>query len=277
MLCETVTPPRRAHALSSFTAPPTAPDGVGQQRCQAAVDRLLARHSWRLLAPDEFVRRTHAHLGAGHAADPHRAAVYAYSHALHAACSGGEGVARQDQGYTELFRYLYDSAVRRYPDICDDTTQRALERTFTMFGRCREPGAFFAFALQQLMDAARTLRRQEEGHPWSLDAPVGEGDDTLGAVLPDRAARDPVGQVLDQERQVRVRRLVREFTRAHPRARQQLAALWLKHMEGFDDTAISQKLGKPARSLYVLRSRAIAKLQMDSGWQTLARECGMLV
>lgn len=243
--------------------------------CQEAVERLLARHQWRLLGRDEFVARADEHLRAGIATDAHRAATFAYSQALYMACSGVEGVPRQNQGYSELFRYLYDVAARRYPDVCDDATQRALESTFTTFGRCRQPGAFFAFALQRLMDAAKALRRQEE-HLHSLAAPIGDGDDTLGELLPDPDNVDPSARVIADEQRQRLAAFADDFLRRHPRARQQLAALWLKHVEGLDEASISRRLGKPIKSMYVLRARAVEKLRDDPAWRALAVECGIL-
>jgi DNA-directed RNA polymerase specialized sigma24 family protein len=68
----------------------------------------------------------------------------------------------------------------------------------------------------------------------------------------------------------------RAFVQRHPRARLQLAALWLKHVEGLDETAISQRLGKPAGSLYVLRARALQKLRAEPAWRALAAEAGLL-
>ena len=56
--------------------------------CGEAVDLLRARHGWQLLDRPEFVRRPLAHLET----------------------DGAEGPERQNLGYTELFRYLYDSA-----------------------------------------------------------------------------------------------------------------------------------------------------------------------
>lgn len=245
------------------------------RRCSDAVDRLIARHGWQLLDREEFVRRADAHLCAGVAADPRRAAIYTYSHALHAACSGDEGAQRQNLGYTELFHYLYDSARHRYPDVCDDATQRALETVFTAFTRCRQPGAFLAFALQYLMDAAKALRRQQEHCLQSLAMPVGAGDDTLEDVLPDRPEADPAAQVVAEEQCQSVADAAAAFLRSHPRARQQVAALWLKHVEGLDEATISRRLGKPVKSMYVLRSRAIEKLRDDPSWCALARDCGM--
>jgi hypothetical protein len=128
--------------------------------CRQTVAHLTARYDWQLLDHDEFVRRTQAELHAGTTTDPQCAAIYTYSKALHLACSGAEGPERQRRAYAELFRYLYDSARQRYPDVCNDAARRAIEYIFTSFEHCRQPGAFLAFALQQLIDAAQAIRQQ---------------------------------------------------------------------------------------------------------------------
>jgi RNA polymerase sigma factor (sigma-70 family) len=249
---------------------------VLEQRCRQAADALIERHRWQLLDREELARRALGYLRAGVAADPRRAATYTYSQALYTACSGIQGPERQNLAYTELFHYLYDSAYRRYPSVCDDATQRALERIYTSFRQCRQPGAFFAFALYQLMNAAKALRRQQARQPQSLDTPLDEGDETLGELLPDQGRADPAAAVIAGELRARFERLAAEFQRRYPRASQQLAALWLKHVEGLDDAAIGSRLGKPVHSVYVLRFRAIEKLRAEPDWRDLAIECGIL-
>jgi len=138
-----------------------------------AVDALIARHNWQLLERLEFIRRVHECLEESGAGDPRRAAIYVYSHALHVACAGEEGADRQHRAYTELFHYLYDNTAHHYSGSREEVAQRALARVFTSFACCREPGTFLAFALQQLLDAARSLRR-ERVPVGLLAAPFGE-------------------------------------------------------------------------------------------------------
>lgn len=245
-------------------------------RCREAVQLLLARHGWRLLEPEELARRAFEHLREGIAADPRRAAIYAYSQALYVACSGAEGGQRQNLAYTELFRYLYDGARRRYPDVCEDATQQALESTFASFARCRQPGTFLAFAFQRLMDAARTVRRQEDRRSGWIGGPLGDEHGSLVELLPDPEQMDPAEQVLAGERRLRFEQCSGEFLAKHPRAHQQLAALRLKYIEGLDDAEISRRLGKPISSVYVLRARAVEKLRVEPSWRSLAAEFGIV-
>ncbi|HEU4321688.1 MAG TPA: sigma-70 family RNA polymerase sigma factor [Roseiflexaceae bacterium] len=246
-------------------------DSTAQEReSAAAVDRLLQRHDWRLVGRDEFVRRTVEHARSGIATDPQRAAVGVYCLALYRACSGEEGPARKELAYTELHRYLFEAARQRYPEIADDVTQSALERTVAAFGRCRQPVAFLAFAFQHLLDAARTQRRQERYAPRSLDP-----EDDSAPQLADEQA-DLGAHVLDDERRSALKRSAEAFLSEHPRASQQLAALWLKHIDGLDDRSIGDQLGVTVDHVYVLRSRVARKLRTDPRWRSLAVEFGIL-
>jgi RNA polymerase sigma factor (sigma-70 family) len=244
------------------------------QRCRQTVALLRARYDWRLLDDEEFVRQTMEHVQSGVASDPYRAATHAYSLALYRACSGYEGDARQELGYAELFRYLYNIAYHRYFDHCDDVTQQAVERIFTSFERCRQPGAFLAFAFQHLRDTVRTLRRQQSRAPQSLDEMIGEEQNAQEVLLPDPRI-GLLEQVIAQEQWSSVKQIVENFLRDHPRSRKQLTALLLKYVAGMDDQAISEAMGMPIQNVYVLRSRAIKKLKQETSWRMLASELGI--
>lgn len=244
-----------------------------EQQCRQAVTALVARHHWSLLAEDEFVRRTLALVQAGEAQEAQRAAVAVYSLALYAACSGQEGLERRSQGYAELWRYLYLHARSRYQDNAEDVVQGAVEQVYRTFDRCRHPIAFLAFALQSLMNSARTLRQQMSQSCESLDA--AQGGDALrlerGASpdLPDVAT-----QLIHQEQRYDLLACLAAFRRAHPRAHLQLTALWLKYVDGLDDVEIGQRLGISVENVYVLRARARKKLRADPLWQQLAQSYG---
>jgi DNA-directed RNA polymerase specialized sigma24 family protein len=238
----------------------------------AAVDRLAATWGWRLLGREAWARQAADLVGSGAAADPTRAAMVVYSQALYSACSGSEGRQRQDQAYGELFRYLYNGVRWRYPEIAEDITQRASERVFALFARCRTPGAFLAFAFQQLLDSARAVRRQSDmagsAHASALGAAA------LGS-LPDRTP-DMAAQMIAAELRTRFEQLSAEFLRKHPRAGRQIAALRLKYIDGLDDDAISRLLGKSIGSIYTLRARAVEKLRAEPEWRALAADFGIL-
>lgn len=245
-----------------------------EQRCAEAVDALLERRGWRLLDRAAWIRQTLEALRAGVAGEPVQAAINRYSLALYRACAGEMGDDRREIAYAELFRYLYDSAASRYADVCEDATQRALVNICARIGRCREPGAFLAFAAQQLMDAARAIRRQEASRAWPLDAIDERAVASQGP--PARSFGDPEGKLLADEQRTRFEQLAARFLAKHPRAGQQFAALRLKFIDGLDEPTISRRLGKPVRSVHILRSRALKKLRKEPEWRAFANELGLL-
>jgi RNA polymerase sigma factor (sigma-70 family) len=245
------------------------------RQCQDAVDQLLARRAWQLIDREMFVERTFAQIRSGAVDDPARAAIHTYSRALYAACSGTQGLPQQNRGYAELFQYLYDIARRRYPDVADDAAQQAIERVFNDFEQCRGPGTFLAFAFHQLLEAARTARRQDDQGRRRAARSAGERFDDLAA-WPNQQQDDPAAQAIAAELRARFERLMIEFLHKHPRATQQLTALRLKYVEGLDEAAISRELGKPTRNIYVMRARAIEKLRADPSWRALAVEFGII-
>jgi RNA polymerase sigma factor (sigma-70 family) len=242
--------------------------------CLAVVDQLAATWGWQLLGRAAWARQAADLVQAGMAADPTRAAMFVYSQMLHTACSGAEGRARQNLGYSELFRFLFESARRRYPAIAEDVTQQASERVFALFVRCRTPGAFLAFALQQLMDSARVVRRQSEPE-GSVRAPAAVAGSADLDSLPDQQP-DMATQMITAELRARFEHLSIEFLRKHPRAGRQITALRLKYIDGLDEAAISRLLGKSIGSVYTLRARAVEKLRAEPEWRALAADFGIL-
>ncbi len=171
---------------------------------------------------------------------------------------------------------LYDQARHYYPDVNpDDAAQSAIEHTCRLFANCRQPVAFLAFAHQQLMNAVKTLWRQEGRPVQPLTSPHGAGNGLLEAIVaveqPDLAA-----QVVIDEQWLILNRRAAEFLGDNPRSVKQFLALWMKYIELLDDSQISQKLDVPLTSLAVLRSRAKKKLRADSRWRALAVEFGIL-
>ncbi len=176
----------------------------------------------------------------------------------------------------ELHRYLYSAAAWRYPEVCDDATQMALERIYTDFARCRVPIAFLMFAFRELMNAARILRRQAGYYAYSLENAIGDNEETMITFLVDPLQPDPLLVVIEQEALAQLHQLIAEFRRAYPRAVNQIAALVMKYLRGMDDLAISQALKVSVKSVHELRSRASKKLREDPQWRVLAHGAGLL-
>ena len=244
-------------------------------QCRLAVDRLMRRYDWRLLDSDELVQRTIALIRVNAAPNAHYAAFGAYHQALYDACSGAEGIDRWELGYTELFHMLYNRARKHYPDVCHDATQLALEKICSRLDRCREPRAFFTFAVQQLMNAARDCRRQESRQPLSLEMSVGEENETLDTLLSDDSA-NPLDILLGSELRMRVREFIDAYLRKHDRAHNQLAALLLSEFEQMGDEAIAEALHVPKTAVPSLRSRARERLRNDAELRRLATDLGII-
>ena len=171
---------------------------------------------------------------------------------------------------------MNEVALRRCvaPEIAEDATQRASEHVFALFTRCRTPGAFLAFAFQQLLDSARVVRRQSDMSGIARAPGSAAGPSDLDS-LPDQAP-DMATQMITAELRARFEQLSTEFLHKHPRAGQQIAALRLKYIYGFDDAAISRLLGKSIGSVYTLRARAVEKLRAEPEWRALAADFGIL-
>jgi RNA polymerase sigma factor (sigma-70 family) len=241
--------------------------------CQAAVGRLLVERDWHLLEATEWIDRTFAQVQVRPESDPRRVAMHIYSQALYTACSGTQSDQRRERGYEELFRYLFDVARKRYPLICDDVAQQTIELVYERFAKCRNPGTFLAFTLQQMSAAARTIF-QPRGTNRQIREPIEQAAKSTYQARDQQP--DLVAPMIADELRARFDRLSEEFLRKHPRAKQQLEALRLKYIEELDEATISQRLNKPPASVYVLRSRAIDKLRAEPEWRALAIEFGVL-
>lgn len=234
-----------------------------EQRCAEVVDRLSARHGWKLLGRTEFLQRTMAALAEQPAADVQYVAYGVYNLALYGACSGREGPDRREQAYGELFRVLYERAWKCYSDVSEDATQLALTEVIARFAACNEPRAFIPFALKYLMGAARTLRRRE-GRTTSLEREVGDEGLTLGDTIADETnieERTVVNEVRHE-----LHHFLARYVRENPRARKQIDAVRLKFLLGLDDERISDELGVSVPNVHVLRSRGLSRLRGDPGW-----------
>lgn len=245
-----------------------------EQQCLRTVDQLCGLHGWQLLQRADFARRLLESVRAD-GGNLQYAAFGVYNQALYAACSGAEGRERWNLGYTELHRLLYDRALRHCPEIVADATQLALEYTCARFATCRDPRAFFAFATQHLLNAARSIRRRERRLPDSLEHAVGESDEPLGHTIADERP-GPLDHVLSAEAGRQVTELIARYRRRHPRAHKQLAALLLTRLEDLDDETAARRLEVTTPALRVLRSRARERLRADPELLALARELGLI-
>jgi RNA polymerase sigma factor (sigma-70 family) len=176
-------------------------------------------------------------------------------------------------GYTELARLLFNRARQFCSDIYEDAAQLALEKICSRLDRCREPRAFFTFAVHQLMNAAKSIRGEEGRQPIRFPALEDEEGDLSD--IPDDG-REPLELLLASELQMRVRGFVDAYLRKHPRAHKQLAALLRKELEGLDDNAIAHVLNVSTTAVPTLRSHARKRLREDLELQQLAIDLGII-
>jgi RNA polymerase sigma factor (sigma-70 family) len=249
-----------------------------ERACRAAADHVIAGYGWRLLDRDELARRARDLVRTSGVAQPLSAAVGAYCVALHAACSGAQGISRQEQGYLELSRYLVGLVRARYRDLPDDVhedvAQSALERIFRSFDHCRAPVAFLAFAAQHLLDAARVARRSAHRPVDSFERVFGAPDEPAGE--PAAPNQEPGRQAIDRERPAALEQLFRELVAAHPRAAKQVAVLRLALIDELDDAEIGRRLGLSPSGVWAARSRIIKTIQSEPRWRARASELGLL-
>jgi DNA-directed RNA polymerase specialized sigma24 family protein len=239
-------------------------------RCRTVVGSLLAQYGWQLLEHEELVRRVMELLESGVVAEARPAAMHAYSLCLYTACSGADGSHRQEIGFTDLQRYLHQLSFGEHamlaPDLRWDVINETLLRVWQKFEQCRKPGAFLAFAGYELRNAIRPW--------WARTVPNASLEEISDTPSPHGDA-DPVGRALSDELRQLVHLTFEASRERHPRAKQQLEAVWLKYIGGLDDVTIGAYLEKPVANVQVLRSRGLERLRAEPGWQLIAREFGI--
>ncbi len=235
-------------------------------QCQAAVDRIVSRYGWRLLNREEFIRRVVTCVALGEVSDAWSAAIHVYCHCLYAACSGSEGELRQEIGFVELQRYLYEISLREARDLPVDVLLEVVNdtlcRIWQRLGSYRKPGSFLAIAGYELRNAIRPFWSRPPVLP--LDEVPEQSDIRLEEDLEQTA--------INSELRRQVKDCFDLVLQEHPRARQQLEAVWLKYIVGLDDTTISNRLGKSIANVQVLRSRGLNHLRSQRSWQQLAQD-----
>jgi len=125
-----------------------------------------------------------------------RAAMHVYC-CLHAACCGPATPERQEIGFVELQRYLYQQSFRKIADLPLDLRWEAVNETLLRIWQKRslyyKPGAFLA--VLELLNVIRPL--------WSRPIPPLSLEDYIDQPTP-RTDDDPLAHVLDAELRQRV-------------------------------------------------------------------------
>jgi DNA-directed RNA polymerase specialized sigma24 family protein len=240
-------------------------DDANRLQSVRAVDKLLAVYDWQLIDHQAFVEATHNAWLDSPTTDLSYLAFGIYNNVLYHACVGMHGLAAWERAYAELFTMLAARAKAAYPDIWDDAVQAALVQICSSIERCKEPRAFFLFAWGYVQNAARSMRpglhQKQYGSDLSLEPDISGIRPLVDQVTDGSPGTEDL--VLANERLHEIRSRVLAIIQQHPRAKQQIEAVTLKHLDGLDDRAISQQLAVNIDSLYVLRARGLKKLRDD--------------
>jgi len=229
-----------------------APQALPAEACRRIAQALIEENGWSLLSGQELAERVlNAHRDSGVRTGPEtrRLAQHQYTIALYEACRQAQDATLRECAYRELHGMLYRAALRRWPELAEDSAQRALVLVYEQIDRCRDPGAFVAFALFKLRHALKQ-EQSARGHEVTID----EG--LLAQIHADVAP--PAAQV---DRRERCQALLAAIERlADERER---AAIAFKFLGGQSDAEIGDKLGVTAAHVRVLRHRGLRRLRDD--------------
>jgi len=238
-----------------------------RQVCRRSVQTLIEKNDWALLTPDELVEWV---LGATQPdASPttiRRLAINHYTVVLYQACRQVKDPDRRERAYYELHRFLYRVAYKHWSELADDAAQRALLLVFEQIDRCREPGAFLAFALYKLRHAFQLERRQRARHDTELPD---SGNLENWPTLLDRLRQDEsnvagVAEIESQlEQQQRLHTVLDALQRLPDNRKRQ--TIYLKFYREWSDEDIGARLGITPNHVRVLRNRGLEWLRKELG------------
>jgi RNA polymerase sigma factor (sigma-70 family) len=241
-------------------------------QCRRVVDQLVQRHDWQLLDRQQFTGQLLLRAEESGAQGDEaltRQAVNLYCRAWYEACRGHSP--HQARAYQELAHYLYDRALRKYgdADMAQEITQEAIVLVYEQIEECHNPGAFMAFALLKLWNAATTYFRMRARHVDRTELlPADEADDYAA----DWVDRLPPPETAAVERELAATLMARihELVGASPRAQKLYLAVLYKFLYGYSDQEIADALQTDVAGVHVLRSRGLSRLRADPVLRQLA-------
>ena len=183
-----------------------------------------------------------------------------YSQWLYAAC---QDVSRREIGYREVHHYLLKLAYNRVPeDDVADVAQEALKLVYEKIETCQQPETFLKFIYFRLRHAINRVRPVRVRRLQSLQNDS-DLDDTSHLIqsMTSPALRQPQEIALQSDEASSVRSCLQKIYQTQPRLQTQIKALVLKYFDELDDVSIAEKLTTTVSNVYVLRSRALRKLQ----------------
>lgn len=244
-------------------------------QCESVLATFLTSHAWQLLTAQELAIQVWARpLPPGEATQETlmKLAVNCYCESWYAACCASG--ARRTRAYTELAHYLYDRALHKYSDqaTAQEITHEAILLVAQQLDQVQNPGAFLAFALLKLWNAATTYFRQRDRQARRTQPLPGPTLDDQPGDLIDPQAPLPAVITEQNELETQVRARIDALMAAAPRARNQLQAVLLKFLHGYSDAEIATALETDVANVHVLRSRGLNRLREDGALRALFEE-----
>jgi DNA-directed RNA polymerase specialized sigma24 family protein len=246
-----------------------------QAECQSVVTDLVQRHGWQLLETQTFAKQLLVRAQESGAVDAEALtplAVNLYCLAWYAACRS-QGPLRA-RAYQELAHYLYDRALHKYgdADMAHDMAQDALILIYEQIDDCHNPGAFMAFALLKLWNAATTYFRMRHRHVEQTELLPADETEEASPEWVDRMLPLPETTSVDRELAATLIVRVNALVQASPRAHKQYLAVLYKFLHGYSDQEIAGALETDVAGVHVLRSRGLSRLREDPVLRQLAEE-----
>ncbi|MEM7134507.1 MAG: sigma-70 family RNA polymerase sigma factor [Chloroflexota bacterium] len=185
-------------------------------------------------------------------------------------CCGADGN-RREVAFGELARYLYDRAIYKFANgdsqIAEELTQDAIERVFHKLHECQIPGAFLAFANGKLWQVAsnyfyRRDRDQARTQPLPGESDADVDDHEISQIM-DSVQPSPVEEAFHAELGEELFRWMAEFLVKNKRLKNTVWVLVLTYVYDLSTKEIAEALNISENSVYILRHRAIDRLEKD--------------
>lgn len=221
--------------------------------CRATVRDMMVNYEWRLAAEKELIDRVIAIAPESVTQSKLRTLVLQeYTLILYEACRQNDYDQRKELAFTELYRFIYRAAIRKWPDMAEDLAQQALMLVYEQIEHCRKPAAFLKFALFKLRQTETQLTRVlEKTRAEGQEEPYHQR--CAGGQSP-----SPYMQAIRSE-QLQV--LLQAISQI-PDSRKQEVIIH-KYFLGMSDEEIAMRLDITANHVRVLRNRGIARLKKD--------------
>lgn len=141
---------------------------------------------------------------------------------------------RTGEIYALLFRLTSDAEEAR--DLTQETFLRAFQGIQRFRGDADLKTWIYRIAINQARNRWRWWRRRRKDATVSLDAPIGDGDQTIGSTLKNVDAIDPEQVALAHEREDQLREALQNLRRSYREA------VVLRDVEGFSYEEIAATL-----------------------------------